>query len=242
MRSVVIKFNRRLAGIAVMASMLTWFAAPSPALTRANNGKIAGLCAAAADRQERRHRIPKHLLRAIATVESGRWDEASRASIAWPWTVTAQGKGRYLPSKKAAIEAVRVLQRQGVTNIDVGCMQINLGYHGDAFETLEEAFEPARNVAYAAVFLSELRKARRSWTHAVRFYHSSDPVRQRRYGRKVYIAQRAIRAGDRLRRRPATRNAGTAYPAGSTWPPRGYRAQRRMEMTARAWAFNGRRR
>ena len=36
-------------------------------------------------------------------------------------------------------------------------MQVNLGYHPDAFEDLEQAFDPTYNVAYAASFLVELR-------------------------------------------------------------------------------------
>jgi soluble lytic murein transglycosylase-like protein len=54
-----------------------------------------------------------------------------------------------------------------VRNIDVGCMQVNLGYHGKAFADLEAAFDPATNVAYAARFLSELFSKRRSWALAV---------------------------------------------------------------------------
>ena len=241
--------HRRISAAAVMALALTWLIVPGQAQGQgqgqANNGEFAGLCAAAADQRERQSGIPKHLLRAIATVETGRWDESSRANFTWPWTVTAEGKGRFLPSKEAAIRVVQTLQRQGVTNIDVGCMQINLAYHADAFSTLDEAFDPASNVAYAAAFLTALRKSKRSWTRAVRFYHSSDPHRQRRYGRRVYAAQRAIRAGGwqaamRLVSTPPV--TGPVYAARSTWPPRGYRAQCAMELAARAWAFNGRRR
>ncbi|MDZ7712446.1 MAG: hypothetical protein U5L06_04740 [Rhodovibrio sp.] len=68
----------------------------------------------------------------------------------------AEGRGRYLPSKAAAIAEVRDLQARGVSNIDVGCMQVNLHWHGDAFESLEQAFDPAYNVAYAAAFLLDL--------------------------------------------------------------------------------------
>jgi hypothetical protein len=240
--------QRFCAAAVIMAVVLAWVLATGPA--RANNARtdndgIAGLCADAATQRERQAGIPRHLLRAIATVETGRWDEKLRASFAWPWTVTAKGKGRFLPTKAAAIRAVQTLQREGVTNIDVGCMQINLAYHADAFATLDDAFDPARNVAYAATFLTELRKSRRSWTRAVRFYHSSNPQRQRRYSRKVYAAQRAIQASSRHAAAPPVRTvpaASPVYAARANWPPRGYRAQRAMELAARAWAFNGRRR
>jgi len=245
---VLTVFRQRMFGAAIAGLALSWLIAPGPTLASASNGGFTGLCEAAASRQERQSRIPRHLLRAIAAVESGRWDASTRANIAWPWTVTAKGTGRFLPSKDAAIRAVRALQREGVTNIDVGCMQINLGYHPEAFGNLDEAFEPAKNVAYAARFLTELRKTRRSWSSAVRFYHSSDPARQRYYGRKVNVAQRAIRVAVRQRGLAAAppsstpRIAGSAQSTALAWPARGYRAQRRMELAARARAFNSRRR
>jgi hypothetical protein len=80
--------------------------------------------------------LPKHLLTAIAQVESGRWHKASGEKLAWPWTVTAEGKGRHLPSKEAALAEIKSLQSRGVSSIDVGCMQINLRHHPEAFEDL----------------------------------------------------------------------------------------------------------
>ena len=50
-------------------------------------------------------------------------------------------------------------------------MQINLMHHPDAFASLEEAFEPTRNVAYGARFLGQLRDETQSWTRAVERYH-----------------------------------------------------------------------
>lgn len=71
-------------------------------------------------------------------------------------------------------------------------MQINLSYLAQAFSSLAQAFDPASNVAYAAKFLKELRLQRLSWDKAVRYYHSSDPERQRYYRGKVNKARRAI--------------------------------------------------
>jgi hypothetical protein len=68
-------------------------------------------------------------MQAISLAESGRWDKSSRSHFAWPWTVMAHGKGRFFPSKAAAIAAVRRLQADGLKNIDVGSMQVNLKYH-----------------------------------------------------------------------------------------------------------------
>ena len=71
-----------------------------------------------------------------------------------------------------AVEAVKELQRRGTRNIDVGCMQINLLYHSDAFDSIESAFEPSINVAYGAKYLSALHNETGSWFTAVRRYHS----------------------------------------------------------------------
>jgi hypothetical protein len=144
-----------------------------------------GLCAEYTARAERHHSIPRHLLGAIALAESGRWDDLSRENIAWPWTVMAEGRGRYLDSKAKAIAEVQSLQRRGISNIDVGCMQINLHHHGDAFPDLNTAFNPAANTDYAARFLVQLRGTDGSWNRAASHYHSRTPDRARAYGQKV---------------------------------------------------------
>jgi hypothetical protein len=155
------------------------------------------LCAAAVAVQERRHGIPDRLMTAISRVESGRWDARTGKSTAWPWTVTAQGKGRFFPTKSAAIAAVRRLQARGITSIDVGCMQVNLHFHPTAFRSLSAAFDPARNAAYAATFLTALKRDRGSWRRAVEHYHSSTAEKRIPYRKKVYAAWRDAGKEDR---------------------------------------------
>jgi len=151
------------------------------------------LCAAETGHFERQLSIPAHLLGAIARVESGRWSASDSQTVAWPWTVTAEGKGRFLPSKTAAIAEVKRLQAKGIKNIDIGCMQVNLKYHPRAFASLEEGFEPRKNVAYAAEFLKKLRADANSWTRAIGHYHSQTPVFSNRYRRKVLTSWREAR-------------------------------------------------
>ena len=135
---------------------------------------------------EQQYGIQKHLLTTISSVETGRWDAATKQNVAWPWTVNAQGKGTFYPSKAEAIRAVKKLQAQGVKSIDVGCMQINLLYHPDAFANLEEAFDPKTNVTYAAEFLKNLYESRgQDWIKAAMAYHSSVPVKAQRYKNKI---------------------------------------------------------
>jgi hypothetical protein len=184
---------RRRAAAAAVALALLAFAPAGPA--RADGGPADdpwALCAAATDAAEAmRPGLPAHLLGALAKVESGRWHAGSKARLAWPWTVMAEGRGRYLPTKAAAIAEVRRLQARGVTNIDVGCMQVNLHWHGEAFDSLGQAFDPAHNVAYAAAFLLDLRSSENSWTKAIGVYHSRTPKFSGPYRSKVFRHWRA---------------------------------------------------
>ncbi len=162
--------------------------------------------------------LPAHLLTAISRTESGRWSREHQAHLAWPWTVMAEGKGRYLPSKAAAVAEVQALKAKGVGNIDVGCMQINLHFHPDAFESLEQAFDPAFNVAYAASFLSELRASQNSWTKAIGRYHSATPQFANRYRAKVFRywnEEKRLAAQAAREARRAAREAAEAERAGA---------------------------
>ncbi|MEQ8387369.1 MAG: transglycosylase SLT domain-containing protein [Alphaproteobacteria bacterium] len=145
-------------------------------------GKCAAALAAAEDAMD----IPRHLLVALAVAESGRYEKKSHGIQAWPWTVTSGAQSWYLDSREAAIEKVRHLQGQGVRNIDVGCVQINLHYHKNAFDNLETAFDPGANVRYGATFLKRLHGETRSWVRAVSHYHSRTREFYIPYRRKVF--------------------------------------------------------
>ncbi len=160
--------------------------------------KYKDLCANTIRRIEAQGRFPPGLMQAIALVESGRSDAATGAKFAWPWTVHAEGRGRYFASKAAAVKAVRKLQARGVSNIDVGCMQVNLYYHGDQFDSIEAALDPAQNAAYAARFLQRLYGDKGSWNKAVALYHSSTPKLNRPYRAKVYRAWREHADGQQV--------------------------------------------
>jgi hypothetical protein len=149
-------------------------------------GDDADLCAGAIARTEAAGTLPAGLLTAVAASESGRYDRARRGVAPWPWTVNNAGDGRYFASKEEAIAHVERLRAAGERNIDVGCMQINLMHHPDAFASLDDAFEPARNVAYGARYLRALEEDTRSWGRAVERYHTADPERGRAYRERVY--------------------------------------------------------
>ncbi len=142
-------------------------------------------CRSAIAAVERTVSIPDHLLAAIGRVESGRRDDRSGEWHPWPWTINAEGQGAFFESKAEAIAAVRALQARGVRSIDIGCMQVNLMHHPTAFASLEEAFDPRANVAYAARFLTSLFGQVGSWPKAAALYHSATPELGAEYERQV---------------------------------------------------------
>jgi hypothetical protein len=119
--------------------------------------------------------IPSGLLLAIGRVESGRLSATGHVA-AWPWAVDVAGQGALLPSRAAALAAIRAARAAGQTNIDVGCFQVNLGDHPDAFPSLEAALDPETNARYAAGFLARLRTQLGDWGAAAAAYHSQTPA------------------------------------------------------------------
>ena len=162
------------------------------------------VCAEAIHAAETANRLPRFLLHAVSLTESGRWNKRAQAAIAWPWTINAGGKGKFFPTKAKALAEVRRLQAEGVRNIDVGCMQINLQYHGDMFAKVEEAIDPINNVAYAATLLKSLRQKTGSWAHAVGRYHNGNwKGRGKDYWRRVRLNWTSERIRDFRARRAA---------------------------------------
>ena len=146
----------------------------------------AKLCTRHLPRFEREYAIPTHLLSAIATTESGRYHDGLGMKLPWPWAINAKGKGYWFESKEEAIAAVKKLRARGVQSIDVGCMQVNLYQHPEAFASLSEAFEPQTNIAYAANFLRALYDQGGTWKKAAGDYHSRTPSLGKEYVGQVY--------------------------------------------------------
>lgn len=144
-------------------------------------------CQVAIQGVERTARLPPALLSAIARTESGRVLPSGRL-VAWPWTINVAGTGHYYDSAEAAAAAVETFRSSGILSIDVGCMQVNLMHHPDAFASLQQAFDPAVNVRYAAQFLGRLQAEFGTWPAAVGAYHSRTPDLADEYGRRVMQA------------------------------------------------------
>ncbi len=146
------------------------------------------LCLSAILAAQSSTKLPRGLLGAIGQVESGRADPVSGAVRPWPWTINAEGQPAFFASKAAAVAAVSALQARGATSIDVGCMQVNLMHHPLAFASLDQAFDPGRNAAYAARFLTRLFAQTRDWPSAAALYHSATPGLAEAYQRRVLAA------------------------------------------------------
>jgi hypothetical protein len=141
-------------------------------------------CRAAIRIAERAAGIPEQLMAAIARVESGRRGPDGVVNP-WPWSINAEGTDYVYDTKEAVIAAVRALQTKGVRSIDVGCMQVNLMHHPQAFASLDQAFDPAENAHYAAQFLVQLKEQTGDWMKATAAYHSATPELGEPYQRKV---------------------------------------------------------
>ena len=146
------------------------------------------LCRRAIQAAERAHGIPAHLLAAIARVESGRRDPVTGGFNPWPWTINKDGQGSFYEAKVQAVAAAEVMRPTVTRSIDVGCMQISLVHHPNAFASLEQAFDPASNADYGARFLLQLFDKTSSWPKAVGLYHSATPELASDYQTKVYAA------------------------------------------------------
>jgi soluble lytic murein transglycosylase-like protein len=124
-----------------------------------------------------RHGVPLGMLYAVGLTETG------RGNTLQPYALNIEGRATYAGGKDEALRLIRAALRAGKRLIDIGCMQINHHFHAASFASVEDMLDPARNVEYAARFLTELKAREGSWTRAVARYHAgpnNDPA-QRKY-------------------------------------------------------------
>ncbi len=167
-----------------MKNLLTIFMVliASPVLANVGDSNI---CFFHTAKVEQKENIKENILSTIALVETGRFAGDTKLGHPWPWTIAYEGKGVYFDTKQQAVKKVKELLNQGISSIDVGCMQVNLYYHGDAFNSIEQAFDPQSNVEYAAEFVNELYQKHGSWGAAATAYHSHNPTKASKYEEKL---------------------------------------------------------
>ena len=112
------------------------------------------------------HQVPVGVLYAVALTETGQRGELHA------YAMNVAGRPVFNADLSEALRVFEAAERDGVSLIDIGCMQINHHYHGKAFDSVVEMFDPHRKVEYAGLFLKKLRRTEGSWTAAVARYHA----------------------------------------------------------------------
>ncbi len=140
----------------------------------------ASTCAEAARSAEQRDGLPPGLLMAIGDVESG----------GWGWSVNGNdgSSGHRFATAEDALRYTEGLLGSGLRTIDVGCFQIDLRYHPEAFGRWQDAFNGDTSADAAATILNRLHAETGDWSRAVALYHSADLQRGQSYLQAVMSA------------------------------------------------------
>lgn len=136
------------------------------------SGKVSGELMEQIAHEER---IPVKLLKSVAYVESG----------FHPWTLNVEGKSYFFSTRKAAEQHLEKVVKKGVTNVDIGCTQINWRWHGKQFGSPQDLLSPEISLRYAARLLRHHSIRTRSWMKAALLYHSADKMRQSVYRKRL---------------------------------------------------------
>jgi hypothetical protein len=160
--------------------VLGLWATAAPAMS----GDPSALCREAANLASGETGAPLPILSAILIAESGR-PSSGGGLDPWPWTLHAEGRGMWFDSAEEALAKLNDLVASGLTNIDVGCFQINLHWHGGDYASPSALLDPMINARHAARFLVELHTSAGDWRVAAGQYHSRDPARAEAYARRL---------------------------------------------------------
>jgi hypothetical protein len=139
---------------------------PVPAVARDQSARCDDAAQIVAEETD----VPYSVLQALTRTETGRLHEGKVEP--WAWTVNMEGTGQWFETQTEARAFVLQHFLRGARSFDVGCFQLNYKWHGDAFSSIEEMFDPLENARYAANFLKSLHAETGDWLQAVGHYHS----------------------------------------------------------------------
>lgn len=161
--------------------------------------EISLLCDRAAVAASQTKGVPLDVLKAIARTETGRLERSELRP--WPWTVNMEGAGRWFETEDQARAFVFSHFKDGARSFDVGCFQINYRWHGAAFRSIDDMFDPVLNAEYAAGFLLKLYSEFGDWSAAAGAYHSRTPEHATAYTEKFEtIRSRVSKTGNPRKR------------------------------------------
>ena len=172
-RAATIADRRRKARIAAVRA-----AALGAALAASSAGCAGPLaCEREMARAAAQSGVPLNVLYSVGLTETGHRGELG------PYEMNVDGRAVHSDSLAEAMARFAKATAEGARLIDVGCMQINVHFHGDRFRSLRDMFDPALNVDYAANFLKTLRAQEGSWTLAVARYNAGpgNPAAEQTY-------------------------------------------------------------
>jgi|GEM_PF-2382746 len=142
-------------------------------------------CLVAIQLLEQRYKLPEHLLFSLSIIESGKWSKKYSKILPWPWVLNVDGETHFFDNKMLATKFLLNIVKNGLKNVDVGCLQVSVKHHGHKFKNLEEMLDPIKNVSYAAKYVAENYAETNNWKQAVAYYHSRTPSIGKEYLNKV---------------------------------------------------------
>lgn len=135
-------------------------------------------------------------LYAIALVESRRvWTDGQVRP--WLYTLMIQGEKNasvFMPDKKSAETLLELLLNNGINNVDVCCMQINLATHMHRVDDPTKLFEMKNCIEVGADILAEALKSTNDRELALgRYHHWKYEKISRAYGKKITVLAASLR-------------------------------------------------
>lgn len=136
---------------------------------------------------ERISGMPSKVLYSMALTESGMTVKGVRQP--YPWTLNINStppKSLRFQSRQEAEAQLKELVGNGITNIDIGLMQVNLKYHGHSVKSPSDLLDPKINVMVASLFIRELLAETQDIGKSIANYHSRTATLGDNYKRLVF--------------------------------------------------------
>lgn len=133
--------------------------------------------------------IPLSILYSVGLTETGRLGTLK------PYDMNVDGVSIHNETLAASLKRYREERARGASLIDIGCMQINVRWHGARFKSIEEMFDPRLNVQYAARFLKELRARHGTWTLALARYNAGPDNNSAQRAYVCTVARQLVTSG-----------------------------------------------
>jgi hypothetical protein len=163
-------FRRQPLVLIYFFGLLCWFLPQTAQCGTVNDKQPAQFCTQAAARVASETGVPLRVLLAI-TAAKDKFDQPIGKEL-WPWTVNVEDQPIWFESENRAQSYVFHHFKAGARSFDVGCFRLNYKWHGHAFGSIEEMFDPIQNARHAAYFLAHLYAEHENWPKVIAVYYS----------------------------------------------------------------------